>query len=65
MLDFLVAKKTYIVAFLGAALVFAQQMGVPVPSYVLEVLGFLGIGTLRHGITTEAAKAVDAAAKRP
>lgn len=65
MLGFLVGKKTYIVAFLGAALIFAQQLGVPIPPYILEVLGFLGIGTLRHGITTEAAKAADAVAKRP
>ena len=43
-------KKTYILAFLGAAVALAQAFGVTIPNEVLWVLGFLGIGTTRMAI---------------
>jgi hypothetical protein len=50
MLDIINGKKTYIVAFLGAALTLAQAFGVVIPDGVLQVLGFLGLYTVRNAI---------------
>lgn len=50
MLASLEGKKTYIIAFVGAAIALAQAFGVEVPESVLGVLAFLGIGTLRAGV---------------
>lgn len=50
MLDMISGKKTYILAFLGAALALAEQFGVHIPPAVYTVLGFLGLGTLRAGV---------------
>lgn len=50
MLAMLEGKKTYIIAFIGAALGLAEAFGVTIPPVVLTVLGFLGMGTLRAGI---------------
>lgn len=43
-------KKTYIIAFVGAAIALAQAFGVQIPEPVVTVLAFLGIGTLRAGV---------------
>ena len=50
MLENLSGKKTYIVAFIGAAVALAQAFGVEIPPVVMQVLGFLGVATLRAGI---------------
>lgn len=48
-------KKTYIIAFVGAAVALAEAFGVVIPPQVYAVLAFLGIGTLRAGVAkTEA-----------
>lgn len=49
-LETLSGKKTYIIAFVGAALTLAQQFGFEIPAWALPILGFLGLGTLRAGI---------------
>lgn len=50
MLESLQGKKTYIIAFIGAAITLAQVLGVEIPPAVLQILGFLGLGTLRAGV---------------
>lgn len=50
MLEALSGRKSYIIAFIGAALAMAEAFGVSIPPAVYTVLGFLGIGTLRAGI---------------
>ena len=50
MLEVFKGKRTYIIAFVGAALGLAEAFGVTIPPVVLTVLGFLGMGTLRAGI---------------
>lgn len=57
MLEAISGRKTYIIAFVGAAVALAEAFGVAIPPQVYAVLAFLGIGTLRAGI----AKAQDAA----
>lgn len=52
-LTFLQGKKTYIVAFVTAAIVFAQVMGVVIPEWIFPLLGAAGITTLRSAITTK------------
>jgi hypothetical protein len=54
MLAILEGKKTYIIAFLGAALVLAEQFGFIVPGWALPILGFLGLGTLRSAVSKPA-----------
>jgi len=49
-LEMLSGKKTYIIAFVGAAVSLAQAYGVEIPPVVLQVLGFIGVATLRSGI---------------
>jgi branched-subunit amino acid transport protein len=51
MLAMLEGKKTYIIAFLGAALTLVMEFGIEIPPVVLQVLGFLGLGALRAGVT--------------
>jgi hypothetical protein len=60
-LDFLNGKKTYIVALLTALVGLLEASGVIIPGWAWPILAALGIGTIRHGVTTEAAKAVAAA----
>jgi hypothetical protein len=43
-------KKTYLIAFIGAAIALAQAFGVEIPDTALQVLGFLGLYTLRAGV---------------
>ncbi len=50
MLAILEGKKTYILAFLGAALALAQAFGVIIPEWAIPVIGFLGLGTARSAI---------------
>ena len=50
LLKTLSGKKTYIVAFLGAALALAEQFGVETPVWALPILAFLGLGTLRASV---------------
>jgi hypothetical protein len=50
MLASLQGKKTYIIAFVGAAVALAEAFGVAIPPQVYAVLAFLGIGTLRAGV---------------
>jgi len=50
LMDSFAGKKTYIIAFVGAAVTLAQAFGVEIPPVVLQLLGFLGVATLRAGI---------------
>ena len=49
-LEALSGKKTYLIAFAGAALALAEQFGFQVPVWALPILGFLGLSTLRAGV---------------
>ena len=60
-LDFLNGKKSYIIAFLTALVGLLEAFGIVIPGWLWPILGSLGIVTIRHGITMEAAKAVAAA----
>lgn len=60
-LDFLNGKKSYILAFLVALVGMLEAFGVVIPGWLWPILSALGITTIRHGITVEAAKAVAAA----
>lgn len=60
-LDLINGKKTYIVAFLAALVGLLEAFGLVVPGWLWPFLSALGIATIRHGISTEAAKAVAAA----
>jgi len=51
MLKSLEGKKTYIIAFIGAAVSLAQAFGVEIPESILGILMFLGIGTMRGSIS--------------
>lgn len=51
MLENLSGKKTYLIAFIGAGIALAQAFGVAIPENVLTILAFLGIGTLRAGLS--------------
>jgi hypothetical protein len=44
-------KKTYIVAGIGAALVFAQLLGVEIPVFIWELLGISGAVAIRLAIS--------------
>jgi len=43
-------KKTYIVAFVGAAVALAEAFGVAIPQQAYAVLAFLGLYTLRSAV---------------
>lgn len=49
--------KTYAVVVIAIGMGVAETMGVHIPSWVDWVLAFLGLGTLRHAVTTQSAKA--------
>ena len=44
-------KKTYIVAAVTFVLGGLQAVGYPVPEYVYPILGALGLGALRAGVS--------------
>lgn len=48
-------KKTYITVGLGIALGVAQGFGVPIPSWVDWILGFMGLGFHRSALTNAVA----------
>jgi len=50
MLDFLVGKKTYIVAFLTATVGLLTAFGVVIPEWALYVLAATGVTTMRAAI---------------
>ena len=53
-MDFLKGKKTYLVVAIGVIVNGCVSMGIIDPQYLTTintVLGFLGLGTIRHGIT--------------
>lgn len=60
-LDAINGKKTYIIALLTALVGLLEAFGIVIPGWAWPVLTALGITTIRHGIATEAAKAVAAA----
>lgn len=51
MLDFLRGKKTYLVAALAGLLAAAQSLGYQVPEELWPILGAVGLGTLRAGVS--------------
>lgn len=53
-------KKTYIVVLIAALVAGWQAMGHEVPTWVFEILGALGLGTLRMGVASGAKKAAAA-----
>ena len=53
MLQALEGKKSYIIGFVGAAVALAQAFGVEIPPVVLQVLGFLGVASLRSAIANK------------
>lgn len=53
LLKLLAGKKTYLIAFAGIAyLLWCQHTGQQPDNMVLEIFGFLGLGTLRHGVAS-------------
>jgi hypothetical protein len=52
MFEALKGKKTYLVAVIAAALAGAESLGYVIPVWVWPVLGSLGLGTLRHAVTS-------------
>jgi len=54
----LAGYKTYIVAFIGAALALVQAIdpALVLPDWINTVLGFLGLAALRASVAAEAAK---------
>jgi hypothetical protein len=52
--------KTYAVVAIGIGLGIAQQQGVHVPGWVDWLLSFLGLGALRHAVTSQSAKSAAA-----
>ncbi len=50
--------KTYAVVAAGLALGAAQAVGVHVPGWLDMVLGFLGLGALRHGVQSQTATVI-------
>jgi hypothetical protein len=50
-IKYLEGKKTYIVAAIVFVLGGLQAIGYPVPEYVYPLLGALGLGTLRAGVS--------------
>lgn len=59
--DFIKGKKSYIIAFLTALVGLLEAFGVSIPAFLWPLLTALGIASIRHGVSTEAAKAVAAA----
>lgn len=53
LIAWLSGKKTYIIAFVGAALTLAEQLGYTPPGWALQLLGFLGLGTLRLAVAKQ------------
>lgn len=49
-LDLIDGKKSYIVAFLTAALGLLQAFGIVIPEWALYILAGLGIGSLKHAV---------------
>ena len=47
----LAGKKTYIVAGIGAVLVFVQLLGYEIPAFAWELLGITGAAALRMAIS--------------
>lgn len=50
MLDFLEGKRTYIVAFLTAAVGLATAFGIVIPEWALYILAATGVTTMRAAI---------------
>lgn len=50
-LDFLSGKKTYVIAIATGILAGLQAYGIVIPDYVYALLGAIGLGTLRAGVT--------------
>lgn len=46
----LIGKKTYIIAIIGAVLGLLQVFGIFVPDWVYAILAAIGLGTLRAAI---------------
>ena len=55
-MEWLEGKRTYLVAFVAAAVGLAQAFGVEIPEWLGYILGALGISTLRAGIAKDADK---------
>ena len=53
MFDSIIGKRTYIIAFLGAAVTLAQAFGIVIPDWALPLLGFLGLSTARAAIAAK------------
>jgi len=51
LLKWLQGKKTYIIAIIVGILAALNQLGIQVPSWVMPLLGALGLATLRAAIT--------------
>jgi hypothetical protein len=49
-ITFLEGKKTYIVAFVSAAIAFSQALGVVIPEWVFPLLGAAGLSAVRASI---------------
>lgn len=55
------SHKTYITVGVGFVMGGLQATGVTIPPWVYVMLTALGVGFVRRAVTTETAKAVDAA----
>jgi hypothetical protein len=51
--------KTYAVVLAGVGFGAAQAFGVHIPGWLDTVLGFLGLGALRHGVQTQTATVIE------
>ena len=51
MREFLKGKKTYIVAFMVAVVIFLHMIGIQIPDEVYVILGALGVSGLRAAIS--------------
>lgn len=49
--------KTYATCLVGITLGIAQARGIQIPGWVDIILGFFGLGSLRHAVTTQSAAA--------
>ena len=50
-MEWLSGKKTYIVVILIGVVASAQAYGIVIPEYVWGILGALGLGAVRSGIS--------------
>jgi len=51
LVKWLQGKKTYLVALVAAAIAALGVLGIAIPDWVMQLLGVLGLVTLRAGIS--------------